>query len=211
MDTRRSVPRGKLNAKKEIIQDILFRLSKVRTSIEIYDNNVEERIEEFCIGYLFDESQYIHSFTLRLFVSFARKRKAFLYIEQVSSNSILVNFLFYGSSFDALEWNQVGIQKEEIMEFMDFLIELYSVFVFKIGGIALEEDILGLFGCEETYPSECYRYEKVICDYFVKEPYPFIAIIWNEKYKDLNDISIEHERINKEGILIKTGSLDEYR
>ncbi len=38
-----------------------------------------------------------------------------------------------------------------------------------------------------------------------------MAIIWNEKYKDLNDISIEHERIEKEGILIKTGSLDEYR
>ena len=58
----------------------------------------------------------------------------------------MVNFWFYGDENDEPECDQVGIMKEEFTGFTSFLKELYSVYEFKIGGIAIEEDVLKLFG-----------------------------------------------------------------
>ena len=199
--------------KKETVQDILFNLSKVSTRIEIYDKNVDETIDFFDRGYPYDEedpqTNYIHSLRLRLYVYLSRKRKATLQIEVVYSNAIMVNFWFCSSIFDALEWDQIGIKKEEITDFTNLLEELYSIYEFKIGGIAIEEDVLELFGFSETYPNECYRYENVSPDRFLQESTPFITIIWSEKYKKLSYVPYNHKRLDKEGILIKTGSFND--
>ncbi len=199
--------------KKETIQDIIFNLSKLRNRIEIYDKNVDEIIDFFDRGYPYDEdypqTNYRHSLRLRLYVYLSRKRKATLQIEMVSSNAIMVNFCFFGSTFDALEWDQIGIKKEEITDFTNFLKELYSVYEFKIGGIAIEENVLELSGFGETYPNECYRYENVSPDRFLQESSHFIDIIWCEKYKKLSYVPYNHKRLDKEGILIKTGSFND--
>jgi hypothetical protein len=119
--------------KKETIQDIIFNLSKVRNRIEIYDKNVDEIIDFFDRGYPYDEedpqTNYIHSLRLSLYVYLSRKRKATLQIEMVSSNAIMVNFCFFGSNFDALEWDQIGIKKEEITDFTNFLRSIFLLFL----------------------------------------------------------------------------------
>ncbi|PEC48163.1 hypothetical protein [Bacillus sp. AFS096315] len=199
--------------KKETIQEIIFNLSKVRNRIEIYDKNVEEIIDFFDRGYPFDEkdpqSIYMHSLRLRLYVYLSRKRKATLQIELVSSNAIIVNFWFYGSNFDAMEWDQIGIENEEITDFTNFLKELYFVYEFKIGGMAIEEDVISLFGFDEAYPNECYRYENISPDRFLQDTYGFIDIIWNEKYNKLSQVSYNHKRLDKDGILINISSFQE--
>ncbi|WP_088071911.1 hypothetical protein [Gottfriedia luciferensis] len=197
-------------SKKETIQEIILNLSKVRNRIEIYDNNIEEIIDFFDRGYPFDDedtqSIYMHSLRLRLYVYLTRKRKATLQIEMVSSNTIMVNFWFYGSYFDSKEWDQIGIENEEITEFTNFLKELYFVYEFKIGGMAIEEDVISLFGFDEACPNECYRYENISPNRFLQDTYGFIDIIWNEKYNKLSQVPYNHKRLDKEGILINIGS-----
>ncbi|MBT2644789.1 hypothetical protein J7I80_21465 [Bacillus sp. ISL-41] len=201
-----------IEKKSKAIQDIINKLPKLTTKVEIIDENVDEIIDFFDRGYPYDEedpeTNFIHSLRLRVFVHLPRKRKANLQIEMVSSNSIMVNFWFYGSIFDAFEWDQIGIKKEEIKDFTIFLIELYSLYEFRIGAIAIEEDVLELFGCGETYPNECYCYENVNPDCFLQEASWFINIIWNEKCEGLSRIPYNHKRLHKEGILIETGSFD---
>lgn len=196
--------------KTKTIQDIINKLSKVTNKVEIVDENVDEIIDFFDRGYPYDEedpqSIILHSLRLRLYVYLSRKRKATLQIKMVSPNALIVDFWFYGDEFDEPEWDQIGIKKEEFTGFTSFLKALYSVYEFKIGGIAIEEDVLELFGFDETYPNECYRYENVSPDYFLKEPSPFINIIWSEKYKKLSHIPYNYKRLDKEGILIETGS-----
>jgi hypothetical protein len=196
--------------KRKTIQDIINKLSKVTNKVEIVDKNVDEIIDFFDRGYPYDEkdpqSINLHSLRLRLYVYLSRKRKATLQIEMVSSNALMVDFWFYGDEFDEPEWDQIGIKKEEFTDFTSFLKDLYSVYEFKVGGIAIEECVLELFGFDETYPNECYRYEYVSPDYFLKEPSSFVNIIWSEKYKKLSHIPYNYKRLDKEGILIETGS-----
>ncbi|RID87703.1 hypothetical protein D1953_04905 [Peribacillus asahii] len=200
-------------AKTKGIQDIINKLSKVTNKIEIVDKNIDEIIDFFERGYTYDEedpeSICLHSLKLRLYVYLSKKRKTTLQIEKVSSNALMVNFWFFGSLFDAPEWDQIGIKEDEITDFTDFLMELFSVYKYKVGGIAIEEDILDLFDCNETYPNECYCYEKVSPDHFLQEPSHFINIVWNEKYKQINHIPYNHKRFDREGILIKTGSFND--
>lgn len=190
--------------KRKTIEHILELHSKIRDTVEIVDNNIEEMIDSFDKGYPFDEedpqTHYIHSLYLRLYVNLTRKRKATLQIIQVSSNTIMVDFCFYGSIFDSSEWNQIGIKSDEISDFTNFLIELYSVYDFIIGGCAIEDDVLGLFEFEEAYPKECYCLDNVCPENLRKEPSHFISIIWNEKYKEVPN---NHKRLAREGILIE--------
>ncbi|BBI34141.1 hypothetical protein [Cohnella abietis] len=195
--------------RKKTIQDIITKLSKITYKIEIVDKNIDEIFDFFERGYPYDEgdpkSFYLHSLQLRLFVCLTRKRKVTLQIEKASSNALMVNFWFFGSVFDAPEWDQIGIKEDEIKDFTDFLNELFLAYEYKVGGIAIEKDVLDLFNSNETFPNENYRYENVSPDHFLKEPSHFIDIIWNEKYKKLSHIPFSHKRLDKEGILIKTG------
>jgi hypothetical protein len=151
----------KLNdEKKEVIKTILKKLSNLNHQIEVVDTNLYEMIESFHKGYPYDEedpdSVYIHSMQVNLYVYVAGRRKATLQIEQVSSNALLINFWLFGSEFDASKWGQIGIKGKDISYFKNFLIDLYNNFKFKIGSIAIEEDVLGLSDRDETRPNEFY-------------------------------------------------------
>ncbi|CAH2713052.1 hypothetical protein BACCIP111895_00185 [Neobacillus rhizosphaerae] len=195
-----------LAIKQDLIREIIDKLSDVRTKIEVIDKNIEEIINNFNEGCPYDpdspESVIIHSVDLRTIVHLPRKRKATLHIKQVSSNAILVNFWFFGSSFDAPEWNQVGIKENELSDFTFFLEDLFETFDFKIGGIAIEEDILQIFEYDETYPNECYKFENINLKQHPSFPSYFYNVIWNEKYQKLDDIPFNYQRINKQGIMI---------
>lgn len=198
--------------KTKTAQDIINRLTRVTNKVEIVDDKVDEVIDFFDRGYPYDEENpqtiKLHSLKLRIYVYLLRKRKATLQLEVVSSNALMVVFWFYGDEHDEPECDQVGIMKEEFTGFTSFLKELYSVYDFKIGGIAFEEDVLKLFGYKKTYPNECYRYESVSPDHFLKEPSPFVSIIWNEKYRKLSHIPYNYKRLDKEGILIEASNFN---
>ena len=100
------------------------------------------------------------------------------------------------------------MRENEFMDFTNFLLDLFTIFDYKVGGIVIEGDVLELFDCSETYPNECYRYENFSSDHFLNEPACFINILWNEKYKKLNTVPFNYKRHNKSGLLIMSGSFN---
>lgn len=62
----------------------------------------------------------------------AETRLALLYVEQLSDNMLLVDFRFFGSRSDAPEWNQTEVKNEDLTAFTDFLVDLYSIFKFRL-------------------------------------------------------------------------------
>jgi hypothetical protein len=194
--------------KSKTVKKIINKLSEVPTKIEVVDHNIDEIIDYFDKGYPYDDenpqSPYIHSLKIRLFVDLPRRRKASLLIDKISSDSILIDFCFFGDEVDVPEWDQIGIRKDEYNDITNFLIELYSVYQFKIGGVSCEEDIKFLFETIKEYPNECFRFNKVDPDYFLNNPSYFNVILWNEKYKNLNEFNYRYKKIYKDGILIFT-------
>lgn len=188
--------------RRKTVRNILSGFSNITNKIEVVDSNIDEILKNFNTGTQYDKTIQRYSLRIKLFVSVSRKRKAILQIEQVSANAILVNFLFFGSEFDAPEWNQIGIKNEELQDFTNFLIELYYNFQFKVGGIAIEEDILGLIDCDEIYPNECYSFGNILPKQFLKSKPYFINLLWNEHYEKLDDIPYNYKRIDKSGLLI---------
>ncbi|MGC5323884.1 hypothetical protein [Brevibacillus sp. SYSU BS000544] len=192
--------------KKATVTEIINKLSESPYKIKIVDDNIEEVISSFVKGYPYDEEDpntiYIHSVELRLFIEISRERKVSLIIEQISSDSIIVDFHFYGDKDDAPEWNQIGVKEEEYTYFRNFLISLFSIYDFLIGGISWEEDIRFLFDCNEIAPNECYRNENLSPEYFLKHPSCFTEVIWNEKVKKIGDIPYPNIKIKNNGILI---------
>ncbi|MFN7253256.1 MAG: hypothetical protein ACK4M9_21150 [Anaerobacillus sp.] len=193
--------------KKEVIKAILKKLTNLHHQIEVVDTNLVEMLESFDKGYPYDEedphSVYKHSMHVNLYVSVAGRRKSTLQIEQVSSSALLINFWFFGSEFDAPEWGQIGIKGEDLSDFKNFLIDLFYNFKFKIGGVAIEEDVLGLYDCDEARPNECYCFEYIKPQQLLKNTPYFIDILWNEGYGKLGDtIPYYHKRINDSGLLI---------
>ncbi|GGA60215.1 hypothetical protein [Ornithinibacillus halotolerans] len=199
--------------KRKTIQFILDNLSKVNNNIEIVDDNIGEVMDAFEVGYPYDEGDvqttHIHSFSLNLYVYLTRRRKSVLQIDLVSSNTVMVNFMFYGSTMDAGEWEQIGIEQDEYTDFTNFLKNLYAVYEFEVGGIAMEENVLELFGSEEIYPNECYRYEALDPERFLQESSAFIDIIWKDTNKKLLDVPFNHVRLDKQGILIHVCSFND--
>lgn len=192
--------------KKKLVHSALNNLLFLPEKIEIVDKNTDEKIDYFLKGEPFDEADpktpMMHSLKLHLYVQLTRRRKATLQIETVSSNSLLVNFWFYGSTYDAKEWGQIGINEEEYVDFTNLLIHLFSVYRFKVGGIGVEVNILDLFNCSETYPNECYQFENMLPNDVLQNSSHFIQLIWNEKYKKLSNIPFKYSRLTDEGVLI---------
>ncbi|WKA54419.1 hypothetical protein [Planococcus shixiaomingii] len=190
----------------QAIYTLIRKLSALSTSISIVDVNVEKLIEAFETGYPYDEedplSPVVHSLELKLVADIAGTRKAILQVEQLSANALLVDFWFFGSRFDALQWDQIGIKNKDLAAFTDFLADLYSSFGFKVGGIALEKDIRELFDCDEPSPSPCYQFENLSPDSSLEMEPDFFALVWNENCGKLRDMPAQHRRIGKSGVLV---------
>ncbi len=192
--------------KEKTIRSIINKLLESHYRIQVADNNVDDLISSFVLGYPYDEEDlntvFIHTLKLRLLVAFPRQRKAYLHIEQISSNSIIVDFCFFGDVADVPEWNQVGVRNDEYVDFKNFLIDLFKIYDFIIGGISWEEDVKFLFGCNEVYPNECYQYQNISPDYFLQTPSYFTDVIWNQKYKEIEETRYPHTRLDENAILI---------
>lgn len=185
--------------RKLAIQSLIHQLPGY---ICIADSNTDKLIEAFGSGYPYDpedsHSPIIHSLEFRLMADIAETRLALLYVEQLSDNMLLVDFRFFGSRSDAPEWNQTGVKNEDLTAFTDFLVDLYSIFKFKAGGIAIDQDIRELFDCEETSSSPCYHFENSSPDSFIKRQMDFLALIWNEWQSP----AFPYKRIGEAGMLM---------
>lgn len=193
----------------ETIREVIDKLSRISNRIVMVDDNVEEVLKEFATGYLYDEEDphsIRHSLRLGLYIYLPLKRKSTLQIEIVSSNSMLVNFWFFGADHDVKEWDQVGVKEEDFKYFTIFLCELFSIYQFKVGAIAFEQDVLEVFGSNETYPNEAFEFEKVTPSRSLEDLSSYVYLLWNETYHRIKNINYEYERLRNNGILIKTGS-----
>lgn len=68
---------------------------------------------------------------------------------------------FFGAKDDATEWKQPGIRNDELDEFICLLLSLYRELKFSVGGLAIEEDMKGLFDVNEVWSKERYNFENL--------------------------------------------------
>ncbi|WP_271766696.1 hypothetical protein [Aquimarina algiphila] len=94
-------------------------------------------------------------------INVAGMRKSRLHIQELSEELVKINFWFYGSTFDADEWNQVGLKLKDKPKFK----LLFNVLKIKInpilGTIAYEEDCSGLFNTSQSPKSSDYSLNKL--------------------------------------------------
>ncbi|PKM93084.1 MAG: hypothetical protein CVU84_17645 [Firmicutes bacterium HGW-Firmicutes-1] len=163
-------------------------------------------IEKFVDGYEYDfeNSIIIHSIEIDFIAQIGRTRKGTIYISEIYFETYVVDLCFFGSAFDAVEWNQVGIKKDEYIYFIGLLKELYEIFDFRVGGIALEDDIKVLYASEQPWPNIDYQIVNLKCTELDKKLSEFVALIWNEKIEQL-DTEVKamhvHQKIKNDGIM----------
>jgi hypothetical protein len=146
------------------IKNLITKISRLK-SISIIEENIEKKINQFETGYLFDEedsnSRRMHTIRLNIFVEVLGKRKSLLFIERVAEKTLLLNFCFFGSEFDAPEWEQKGIQEGEYHHFVSFLSELLKYLKGIAGAVAIEKDILELISENNTRPDNVFSYKEI--------------------------------------------------
>ncbi|MBB6672280.1 hypothetical protein [Cohnella nanjingensis] len=118
---------------------------------------------------------------INLTVHTTRKRRALLFVEKISSELLSFSMCFFGAIDDAPEWKQPGIRDDELDEFICLLISLYRELKFSVGGLAIEEDMKGLFDVNKVWPNEKYNFVNLT---FKDNLYKFQAILIN---KSLNE------------------------
>ncbi len=150
--------------KEDNINQIISKLSNLN-SVFIIENDLKVLIDRFKTGYIFDEqdmnSQKIHSLSLNTIVNIKGKRKSILYINLVAEQTILMDFCFFGSEFDAPEWQQIGIKKDEYNIFNYYLYELLEYFQGIVGTVAIENDALGLISEDHCWPDNVFSYKTI--------------------------------------------------
>jgi hypothetical protein len=150
--------------KKDDVRKIITMLSNIN-GVSIIEENLKEKIESFVAGYFYDDeditSRKIHSISLNIFVNVLGNRKSLLLINQVAEDTILIDFCFFGSVFDVLEWGQLGIKEDEYHHFINYLSELLDYFQGCAGAVAIENDILGLISEDHVWPDNVYNHNKI--------------------------------------------------
>ncbi|MFC6333152.1 hypothetical protein ACFP56_11005 [Paenibacillus septentrionalis] len=172
---------------KEVdINDLVDKLFE-NQRIKIIDDNLNEKIDSYIIGYLYDEddldSVMIHSTSINLIVELLGERKSIVFIERVADETQLLNLCFYGAEHDAPEWGQLGIKDKDYKYFVDFLVELINDFNGIAGAVAYEEDILTVYASNSIRPDIVYSYKNFSSN-LISEQFDlksFIAICWNNE------------------------------
>jgi len=70
-------------------------------------------------------------------------------------------FCFFGSEFDAPEWEQIGIKEDEYHIFNKYLSESLEYFQGYVGAVAIENDALGLISEIHCWPDNVFSYKTV--------------------------------------------------
>ncbi|MFC5528335.1 hypothetical protein [Cohnella yongneupensis] len=143
----------------------LINLVSLHKCVNILEENIEEKINLFNTGYLYDDedsnSHKIHTISLNIFVELLGKRKSLLLIHRVAEKTLLLDFCFYGSEYDALEWGQQGIRESEYHHFVSFFSDVLKYFQGIAGTVAIEADILGLISETQTWPNIVFNYKNI--------------------------------------------------
>lgn len=151
--------------KEDNVRHIISKLTNLNDDVFIIENDLEDLISRFETGYLYDEqdmtSQKIHSLSLNIIVNIHGKRKSLLSIYLVAEQTILMDFYFFGSGFDAPEWEQIGIKENERYIFNNFLYELLEYFQGIVGTVAIENDVLGLISENHCWPDNVFSYKTI--------------------------------------------------
>ncbi|OEH94376.1 hypothetical protein [Bacillus solimangrovi] len=187
--------------RKTTINVILNNLSDIQT-IDLVDETIDKKVNDFIEGYSDTDGPntfYHHSINLNAYVHLPPKKRTIIHIEQISSDSLVINFLF-----DGFDIEEVRPLKGKITEYITLLKELYYHFEFKVGGIALDEDVEALFNCNELYPSECYKFDNLTINYSLKQLTYFKCIIWNMSYEHTFNKKYDYQYINNNGLLIES-------
>jgi hypothetical protein len=180
--------------RQSFVDSILTKLKSVNPTVELATtvNDLKEKISEFDIGYAYDDkdpnSKFIHQAQIPVYVDTDGKRKSILSLRQISDKLVAVDFWFFGSEWDAPEWNQVGITERHLPIFKDFLNSLFDTFDFIVGTMAYENSVTDLFATGDTWPNDKYSLDNINKQSFQVDHY-FLIIIANKKYIDLHDIN----------------------
>lgn len=196
--------------RKTFIKDFFNKLKNIPQKFEMKINDLNKEINKFSKGYPYDENNpntdQIHSIKIPLIVNISGERKSLLFFEEISENTIQVNFCFFGESFDAPEWNQKGIRESDMPEFKKFLLSLYEVFEFPIGVSSVENDCVLLFyDCNETWPNECYNLTNIDLPKIVKNinNSSIIDCLFDSEFFRIKKIPTSSKKVGKRGILIE--------
>lgn len=143
--------------KENLVKQILFNFSKKRNFIAHHaKEELTERLRLFVEGE--NEGNYLlRSFDIDTQIDISGSRKLRLFIAELSDELLKINFWFYGSPYDAKEWNQIGLKESDKPEFILFFKEAKEILEPILGTIAYEEDCTALFDSEYTYPNEYYK------------------------------------------------------
>ncbi len=136
----------------QLVDNFFQKLNSLRISHEIVADELEVRFQQFHDGYPSDENDpeapFVHHIIVPFRFFFPESRKANLYIDELGPQNFLVSFTFYGSKFDAPEWDQRSVLKKDVKKFVRLLQELFILFRFPLGCVAYESDCTDLFPYE---------------------------------------------------------------
>lgn len=113
--------RNKKN-KESLLDEILESLTN-RVNVKIVDssNQLNEKVDSFVKGYE-DEGIIRRSIDINSEIQIEGNRKSRIFIEELSEELMKLNFWFYGSEYDAEEWNQIGIKENQKPKFRELFL-----------------------------------------------------------------------------------------
>ena len=180
--------------RQTFVDNVLTKLKSFKPTVDFATTETElkEKISEFNIGNPYDDkdpnTKVFHQTQIPIYVDTDVKRKAILSLRQVSDKLVAVDFWFFGSEWDAPEWNQVGITTEQLPIFKDFLNKLFDTFDFVIGTMGFENSVTDLFDTGDFWPSETYTIDNINRQSLQVDNY-FSLIVANKKHIDLHDLN----------------------
>lgn len=147
--------------KESLVKQVFFDLSKKRNfKIHHTKEELAERVQLFVEGE--NEDNYpLRSLDIDAQIDISGSRKLRLFIAELSDELLKINFWFFGSLYDANEWNQIGLKESDKPEFRLFFEEAKEILEPILGTIAYEEDCSVLFDSEYTYPNKYYKIENL--------------------------------------------------
>lgn len=149
------------------VLDIINILSKLPYNLQIIatQEKIDNNISKFDEWYLFDEtdsnSSRIHSLKLPLRLDICWNRKAMLTIDKLSYTISMVNIYFYWSEHDALEWWQLWVSKEQVVEFKKFLDDIFRKTNFLLWTVEFEKNVSWIFKTNNCSPHESYNLNNI--------------------------------------------------
>lgn len=143
--------------KKTIIENIISKLTTTSYQFEITESesDLSEKINHYIKGDI-DNDLIIRTLDINIKLNTSVNRIARLFLAELSEELIKLNFWFYGSPYDAIGFNQKGIQEIDKPYFKAFLIILIHEFHPILATIAYETDCDALFETIEAYPNSVY-------------------------------------------------------